>query len=358
MKVITTAALSLFVCTYAHANQPTHHALANAITAHNISSFQHTITQNVFNGFGLQNQNTFGKQDTKTTPNPIDLYGHAPMYGTELLYGEFNDDGTMGRSGGDTPFGALSNIWLNWQHTDNKSKFDNLSPIKNKNDLIIAGLAGHESNIGSFSHNWGISTGYTHSEQYNNDIHTDSQGGFLSVFNGFYYKKLGINTNITTGVFDSSSDNKFGTDNYTNFWLSGAAGISYDIVLDNSFVLRPVINTEYTWIKSKDYTSVSGDKINNENFNIFEFSPELQAIKHIANNWFGKMNVKYVMTFADNGDTIINNINTINLNNTKYFEYAISIEKTFYNTNIHATVGRQDGDLYGWFGNINIKYLF
>ena len=100
------------------------------------------------------------------------------------------------------------------------------------------------------------------------------------------------------------------------------------------------------------------DEINNKNFNIFEFSPELQAIKHIANNWFGKMNVKYVMTFADNGDTIINNINTINLNNTKYFEYAISIEKTFYNTNIHATVGRQDGDLYGWFGNINIKYLF
>jgi hypothetical protein len=83
-----------------------------------------------------------------------------------------------------------------------------------------------------------------------------------------------------------------------------------------------------------------------------------QAIKHIANNWFGKLNIKYVMTFTNNDDTIINNIDTLNLNNTDYFEYSISIEKTFYNTNVHATVGHQDGDIYGWFGNINIKYLF
>lgn len=358
MKQITVAGLCLFVCTYAHANQTTHHALANSITAHNIGSFQHTITQNAFNSFGLQNQNIFNNKKDQPNINAANMYGHAPVYGTELMYGEFNDDGTMGRSGGDTPFSKISNIWLNWQHTDNKSKFDNLSPIKNKNDLIIAGLSGNKSNIGSFIHNWGISTGYAHSKQHNNDLHTDSQGGYLSIFNGFYYKKLSINTNITTGVFDSSSDNKFGTDDYTNFWFSGAAGISYDIALDDTFVLRPVINTEYTWIKSKDYTSVSGDKINNKNFNMFELSPELQAIKHITNNWFGKLNIKYVMTFANNDNTIINNIDTLNLNNTDYFEYSISIEKTFYNTNVHATVGRQDGDIYGWFGNINIKYLF
>ena len=359
-KTISTAVLVLTLGTYAHANQYTPHTYTNAISAHNISSFQHTITQAAFNGFGLQNQNTFNKKQSAAIINTPDLYGHAPMYGTELMYGEFNEDGTMGRSGGDsdTQFAALSNIWLNWQHTNSDIKFNNIAPISNKNDLIMAGLSGKQSKFGIFTHNWGINSGYIHSEQTNNDINTDSQGGFLGVFNGFYHNKFALNTNITAGVLDNSSQNKFGTDNYTSFWFGAAAGLSYDIVLDNSFILRPTINAEYTWIQSDDYTSVSGDRLYNKNFNIFKTSPELQAIKHIGNGWFGKLSVQYIMTFANDGDTIINTTNTINLNNTEYFEYTISIDKSVYNTNIHASVGRHDGDMYGWFGNINIKYLF
>ena len=79
MKQITVAGLCLFVCTYAHANQTTHHTLANSITAHNIGSFQHTITQNAFNSFGLQNKNILDIQNTilklveqnKDNPNNI-----------------------------------------------------------------------------------------------------------------------------------------------------------------------------------------------------------------------------------------------------------------------------------------------
>ena len=358
MKYTTITILSLFVYTYAHANQPTHHAYANAISSHNISTVQHNITNNTFNGFNLQNYNTFKKSPIINTKKPHELYGRAPMYGSELMYGEFNDDGTMGRSGGDTPLTTLSNIWLNWQHTDNKSKFNNHSPIKNKNDLVIAGLGGKQTKIANTTHNWGIHTGYIHSDQYNKNIHIDSQGGFLGLFNGFYYKKFNINTNLTAGIFDNSARSIFGTDNFNDFWLSGAINTSYDLVLDSTFVLRPTINTEYTWIKSENYTSVSGDKITNTNFNIIEISPEIQAIKNIGNDWFGKMNVKYVMTFTTGGDTTINTTNKINLNDTKYFEYGISVGKNIHSTNIYATIGRQDGDMYGWFGNINIKYLF
>lgn len=358
MKQIATAGLCLFVCTYAHANQTTYHAYANTISAHNISTLQHNITQNAINGFSLQNHNTFNPHTDTNTQNPHNLYGHAPIYGSELIYGEFNDDGTMGRSGGDTQIAALSDIWLNWQHADNKTKFNKHNPIKNKSDLIIAGLAGKQSPLGVFTHNWGIHTGYTHSTHYNNDINIDSKGGFLGFFNGFYYNKLSINTNLTSGVFSNSADNTLDSDNFTNFWLSGAINTSYDLVLDSTFVLRPAINTEYTWIKSENYTSVSGDKITNKNFNIIEISPEIQAIKNISNDWFGKMNVKYVMTFTTGGDTTINTTNKINLNDTKYFEYGISVGKNIHSTNIHATIGRQDGDMYGWFGNINIKYLF
>ena len=357
MKTIITTALSLFLYTYAHANQPTHHAHANPISAHNIANIQNNITKNTFNAFGLQNQLTF-KQNQQTQKNTPDLYGHAPMYGTELMYGEFNEDGTMGRSGGDTAFASLSNIWLDWQHTDNKTKFNQLSPIKNRNDLIITGISGNQSQIGSLIHNWGIYTGYTNSELYNNNIHIDSQGGFFGIFNGFYFNKFNINTNITSGVSDNSADNQFVSDSFTNFWISGGTSISYDIILDNTFVLRPVINAEYTWIKSEDYTSASGDNINNKNVGAFELAPELQAIKHIGNNWFGKMNVKYIMTSAHNDSATINSTNTIKLNNTEYFEYSISVGKNVYSTNIYATIGRQDGNLYGWFGNINIKYVF
>ncbi len=354
MKHFAITALSLFICTYAHANQPTHHAYTNTIIAHNISNIQHSITQNTFNAFAIYSNKKNTKSSQKNSP---DLYGHAPIYGSELMYGEFNDDGTMGRNGGDTPIATLSNIWLNWQHTDNKIKFDNHSPIKNRNDLIIAGLSGNTTYIGPVEHNWGINTGYTNSELYNN-LHIDSNGGFLGIYNGFKYNQLITKTHISAGASDNTADSIFGSDSFTNFWFSSTISTSYTIALDKTFSLQPVLGAEYTWIKSKDYTSVSGDTIKNDNFNIFKVTPGFHAIKHIANEWYGTMNLLYIMTFANGGDITLNNTDISNLNNTKHFEYGISITKNIYNTNIHATIGRQDGDIYGWFGNINIKYIF
>ena len=351
--------IPLFTSTYANAIQPTHYALANTITAHNISALQHAITQNTFNAFGLHSTKPANASPAaEPLSNTDDLYGRAPMYGTESMYGEFNSDGTMGRSGGDTPIASLTNIWIDWQHTADKTKYNNHSPIKTNNDMIIAGITGNTSNLGATQHNWGIYTGYTVGEQYNQSVSVESQGGFFGIFNGFYYKNLNLNTNITGGILDNSNDNTFGTDTFTNFWLNGTASISYNLFLHDRLALRPVITTGYTWIKSDDYTSVSGATIDNQDTNIFEFTPEIQLAGHITNNWHSKMYVKYIMNFSHDGATMDNDLILPHLNDTEYFEYGLSINKNIYNSHISATIGRHDGRRYGWFGGINIKYIF
>ena len=207
------------------------------------------------------------------------------------------------------------------------------------------------------THKWGINTGYTNSEL-NNNIKIDSHGGFVGIFNGFKYDNITLNTNISTGAHDNTTDCVFGSDNFTNFWINGAANLSYNLMLDNTFSLYPAINAQYTWITAEDYTSISGDTLDTQNHRIFILSPEIKAIKHINDGWYGTANIAYIMMHATNNNTTINNTSTINLNDTKHFEYSIGISKQFYNTNIDITIGRQDGDIYGWFGNINIKYIF
>jgi hypothetical protein len=355
---LASTTLALFVCSYAHAATPAHHNYSNIITAHNIAGIQNTITTNTFNTFGLQNNNLFNKSQQAKPETNLNLYGRTPMYGSELIYGEFNEDGSMGRSGGDSPFASLTNIWLDWHYTNDSAKFSNITPVKATNNLLSAGTTGSTTKMGAIKHNWGIYTNYTNSLQHTHEINIESQGGLFGVFNGFYYRNLALNTNITSGALNSSVDYTHNKDSFTNFWFSGAVSISYDIALDNSFILRPVINTEYTWIKSEDYTSATGDIINNENIGIFTVAPEIQAIKHIGCGWYGKLYTKHVTTFANGDRATVNNTDTINLNNLDYFEYAVSLEKSLYQTHISASLGRHDKDRYGWFGNINIKYLF
>ena len=145
---LTISLFSLLGTSGAHATSSAH-IHANTISAHNVATIQHTITQTAFSSFAGSMRGTMGAQksrsksiDAQRNEDPKTTYGRAPMYGTAPMYGEFNEDGTMGRSGGDsdTQFAALSNIWLNWQHTNSDIKFNNIAPTSNKNDLIRHGI--------------------------------------------------------------------------------------------------------------------------------------------------------------------------------------------------------------------------
>ncbi len=351
--------VTLAVATYTNGADATH-IFANNISAHNTAVLQHTIAQTAFAAFtGPMSIDTGKKSPLPATPNedPGTTYGHAPMYGTMSLYGEFNDDG---RSGGDYANAqkTLSNAWFNWQHLGNNTKFDELPRLDSNFDLYMGGITSGETHFKYGRTAWGIYTGYIDGNLTNHDIDTDAQGGFFGVYNKYATQNFNISSTINGGVVDNITDTVFGTDEHTTFWIAGTANIAYNIAMDNTFTLQPSIQTGYTWIKSENYTSASGDIITNDAFNMFEVTPTLRAIKHIGDNWYGALDVRHVMIFANDGDITVNNtaINTLDYDN--FTEYGISLEKSVGHITLRANIGRREGSHSGWTGGINFKHLF
>ena len=351
MKTNAFLIATLIILAYStHASANTHHAYTNTVSAHNINTIQRSIITTSFNSFRQTATPNTTKQTKDTSTN---IYGQMPTYG------EYNDDGSMGRSGGDTAHKTmLANIWLTGTRVDDTLKFDEHDPFESQLDIISAGITGNQSNIGHTFHNWGLYTGYITGDQENKSINIDEQGGFFGIYNGFFTQKFNLATTINGGAIDNANDFALGTDGYTNFWMGGAIQMSYDIALDKIFIIRPALYTGYTWIKSNDYTSVSNDKISNDTFHFFEISPEIKAIKNIGNGWTGAINAKYIITLTDGGNTYINNTKLTKLDTGNFFEYGLSVEKQFKKTTMSANIGRRDGFRYGWFGGLDIKYAF
>ena len=362
---LTVSLLALLGMSDAHASDA--HIQANTISAHNIATIQHSVTQTAFASFAGSMRGNMGAQKQRiksiaaqTNENPATTYGRAPMYGTAPLYGEYNDDGSAGRSGGDiyNADAALNSIWLNWQHLGDAAKFDDFARLDSDINTFMFGLAGGMSEFAGGVSKWGLYTGFIDSKQNNDAIDMESQGGYFGIYNGNQFDNLGIYATINGGVLNNSSDTTFGTDEHSNFWLGAASEITYDFALDGTFTLQPGIHLGYTWIRGEDYTSASGDILKSNAFSIFEVAPALRAIKYIANGWFGALNAKYVMIFDNGGDLSVNGTDADILETGNYREYSISLEKYVNHFNISANFGRRDGARDGWIGGINIKYAF
>ncbi len=351
------SALIACIATNAHAS----HTYANTITAHNIAAIQHAITHTAFNSFEGAMSASLGTVHNIPAPeDPQKTYGRAPMYGRAATYGEYNDDGSAGRSGGNNtnPDTALNSIWFSWEHVGDDVKFDEYDKIDSDINLVMMGLSGGQSKMGNGITQWGLYTGYVGGTQENKFLDIDEQGGYFGLYNGFYLGNFNLSTSVNGGVLDNSADNIYGTDDFTNFWIGAVANATYNIALDNTFTIQPGIQLGYTWIKSDDYTSASGDMLTNESFNMIEVSPTLRAIKHIGAGWYGALNLKHVMIYANGGDLSINGNSVSELDMDNFTEYSLSLEKSIANVTFTANFGRRDGSHNGWIGGTNIKFRF
>lgn len=359
---LTLSALAVFCTTYAWANVP--HTYTNQISAHNIAAFQQSIISTTTQAFAPLPQTQTGDSvkpsaPTYYRPSNTSAYGRPQMYGTMPMYGEFNDDGMAGRSGGDTVNASLDNVWINWNHAHDKLAFNNTERVDSDYDNIMFGLSGGATQLGkkTFSR-WGTYAGYINAETSAQNINIDTQGGYLGIYNSLTWNTFNIATIINGGVTDNANEIVYGTDNFTNFWISGNINATYNMALDKTFVLQPGIWAGYTWIKSDNYTSVSGDEITSDNFSIWHIAPNIRATKYIGSGWTGSIGAKYVMTFMENGDLRINNTIAPELESDNYTEYDLRLEKSIGNVKLSAGIGRRDGGRDGWVGNGNIKIRF
>lgn len=352
------------------------HLYANGISARNIGTIQHSITARAFQSFdsvaaaalGARAKLTTDKKPSRspastTKPeNPYKTYGHAPVYGTMKTYGEWNDDGTAtrGRSGGDNSIAlpAMNSAWLDWQHYDDKVKFDHFDRLDSDYDLIMLGASVGRTMWRNGVTEWGFYTGYVGGSQENDSINIDEKGGYIGLYSGYTLQNFHLSTSVHGGALSNDAENIFGTDEYSNMWAGAALKASYVIEIDDTFTLQPEIYGAYTWVKSANYTADSDHRIDNDNFNIFEVTPGIRAIKHIANGWFATATAKYVMMFENGGTMSIDGVKVPNLDGKNYSEYGLGLEKSINRFNISINLGRRDGGYTGWHGGVGMKYLF
>lgn len=365
--------LAIFALWQSAANAATSpHIYANAVVANNIAAMQHSIAQNAMRTFEGAAASTLGGVARRAsapqphpTVNPADLYGSLPMYGRPHLYGEYGDDGsvapensTTGRNGGDDTRPVINSLWLNWQHFDEYIKFQDHDRFDTNYDILTAALAGGEAQWGIGISEWGLFGGYAGGNQKNEFLDMSESGGYIGLYTGYNIQHFNLSIIANAGVISNNASHEYGIDEFANIWAGAALNATYNIALDDTFTIQPGVYAGYTWVGSANYTSLSGDFIQNKNFNTFEIAPSIRALKHIGAGWFGYIGVKYVFMYETGGDVMVQDVKYNNLIADNYAEYGIGIEKSIDRFNIAMHINRHDGGRTGWNGGLSLKYIF
>lgn len=344
-------------------NAAPHHFYSNNISANNIAAFQHSISHTTIHSFGIENKSTNTNTPTTQYKNADkSLYGTMPLYGEMLTYGEYGDDGSVfssGRAGGDTPNApSIDNFWINWAHFGDDVKFEKLNTLNSDYDLVTIGFDFGKKQVKHHEYKIGLFSGYVNANQTNDHIELEENGGYIGAYIEYQYNNLNISGIIDGGVIFTNSEIISGDDEFANPWVGGTIKTSYNLKLDDSFSLRPTLYIGYTWIKSANYTSTENHTIENQNFNMFEVTPALRAIKHIANQWYGTLDVQYITNISGGGNTTIDDKKISKLDTTNYTEFSLGLEKSIDNFCLSAHLGRREGERSGWIGGFNLKYTF
>lgn len=348
------------------ANAAPFNVYTNSVTVRNIATMQHSITTNTIETFEGTMAAALGNRAhielplisntnaPRTTPSTTSQYGRMPVYG------EYNDDGSatiQGRNGGDIITPSFNSLWANWQHFDDKVKFDGFKKIDTDYDLITVGLAGGHAQLRDGISQWGIYGGYAGSKQKNQSLNIDENGGYMGIYYGYSFDNLNVSASLNGGAMFSDADIANDTDDYSNAWVGGAIHGAYNIAIDETLTLQPGVYVGYTWVKSDDHI-FGATKIENTNLSAFEITPEIRAIKHIGAGWFGTANVRYNATWESGGKTKINGTHIKDLDSDNFVEYGIGLEKSIDRFNIALHIGRRDGGRTGWNGGTSFKYIF
>ena len=347
-----------------HANAS--YMYANSLSINKISTIQDSIIRTAMHTFSRtptavmsrQQQIISNQSVEQTNQNTPDMYGHAPMYGTAPMYGEFEAHEFAGRSGGETELADIKTLQLGYSHYDTKVKFDNFERTASDYDMLIFGLTDGYTHFMDTTAAWAIYAGLVNGNTSANSVHIDEFGGYAGLYGRIDMNNFGLAASFNGGALSNEAKHEFDSDDYTNMWAGAGVNATYNINLDNTFVLQPGIYLGYTWIKSGDYLSDSGFQISNTDANVFEVSPSLHAIKHINNGWYGTAHVRYVKTSTSGDEITINKMKYNGLTPENFVEYGLSLEKSVERFTFSGTILRRDIGQDGWGGNLNIKYIF
>lgn len=359
--VITDANIKLNPIAFEDGSERT--ALAEAIK-HN----SQTIATPIFNyATGYDSASgliSLDKKQGKDQVNPYVYSSAATAYTTAVIAGKTSE---MAMENVNSPENISdesareghNNVWFKTMVFDENIGFKNFNTIDSKTFALAGGFNTDKLHFDKYNGTLGVYAGYIDGKQKFTDNKIEQEGGFIGLTSEITRGNAFFLSTINGGILKNEAENMYGTDKFDTRWFGLGLKGGYNYALRNSWALQLNVYAGYTYVKSEDYTSKSGIKINRDSLNLLEIDPGFKLSTQISKDWTGFIQGKYIAFINDGGATRANEFALPDLDIRNHFEYGFGIGRSFVNDlSVTAVINRRDGSHPGWNGSVEFNYRF
>lgn len=254
-----------------------------------------------------------------------------------------------------------SNVWLDIFGNKQDVKYNVISNTEEDYFSAVLGVSSDVYKLDNGITTYGnIYLGYLNGNQKYTDSNKIQNDGFYIGTSALAdYKDFLFGFTANFGYADNEASNSSGKDNYDNYWLTFGTKLAYSWNIGGSYFLEPGINLSYVFMKNDSYTSKLGVKIDEDNLNSFQVSPALRFTKIFEANSSLSLKVRYVAELVKDLKAKVGDFNIHELGNGNYVEYGLSYDDIITDWfAINLELDRRDGDVRGWTGGANFKFMF
>ncbi len=344
-------------------DSPERTALAEAIK-HN----SQTIATPIFNyttdydsDSGLISVN---KKQGKDQVNPYIYSSAATAYTTAVIAGKTSE---MAMENVNSPENISdesahethNNAWFKTMAFNDNVAFKSFDTVESRTFTLAGGYNTDKLCLGKYDGSFGVYAGYVGGKQKFTDNRIEQEGGFIGLTSEITRGNAFFLSTINGGILKNEDENMYGTDKFDTRWFGLGLKGGYNYALRNSWALQLNVYAGYTYVKSEDYTSKLGIKINRDSLNLLEIDPGFKLSTQFGKDWTGFIQGKYIAYINDGGATRANEFALPDMDIRNHFEYGFGIGRSFVNDlSVTAVINRRDGSHPGWNGSIEFDYRF
>lgn len=252
-----------------------------------------------------------------------------------------------------------NNVWFKTMVFDENIGFKNFNTIDSKTFALAGGFNTDKLHFDKYNGTLGVYAGYIDGKQKFTDNKIEQEGGFIGLTSEITRGNAFFLSTVNGGILKNEAENMYGTDKFETRWFGLGLKGGYNYALRNSWALQLNVYAGYTYVKSEDYTSKSGIKINRDSLNLLEIDPGFKLSTQISKDWTGFIQGKYIAFINDGGATRANEFALPDLDIRNHFEYGFGIGRFFINDlSVTAVINRRDGSHPGWNGSVEFNYRF
>lgn len=310
---------------------------ANNISAENINILTVEFMENAHHG-----------------DNILDSSKNSNIYGKMTRFDEYGDDGRTIKTKHSQNYNdtLVKDIWIDEKYLNNKYKFNHHLSQRIQNNIVSVGFDSLDFNVIYGDISFGAYFSYINSDT----KIFDNNGQSVGLFTKYKYKDFTVTGMINNGTTTNDFDNN--KDDFNNAWFNAAIDASLKLRFQSTLYLQPEIYFGYTYVKPDDKIHINEDYISAKNSRFWNIAPSVKIVSRITDNLSGALFFKYVDINSKNNDIVFQNIKYPTVNIDQYDEIGLSARYNYNKLMFDVVLKKTFGNIDGFGGNLNIKYLF